>query len=69
MKTLKEIREANHFSQVEFAEYLGMSRRSYQMKETGELPLTQNEIIKAAKLNKGTIRVLGEDGYYDIKVI
>ena len=68
MKTIKEIRIAKGLSQEEFARYLGISYRSLQGREIGQQNYSFLEIVKAAKLNGGSIRLETEEGNVEVLV-
>ncbi len=71
-KKVEEIRKESGMSQIEFAELLGDSRRTYLNRITGIQPYwTIDELIKAAEFNKGkvTVEVMGKTYNITIKEI
>lgn len=56
-------------NQTDFAEALGMSKRTYIYRTNGEQPIwTLDELIKASKFNKGQISVERDGTIYNITI-
>ena len=68
-KTIEEIREDNELSQVDFAQALGMSRRTYLNRLSGDAPdYLVKEVVEASKYNKGKVKVKVGSEEYEIEV-
>lgn len=67
-KEIDEIRKDANMSQDKFAEFLEISKRTYNYRLTLDQARTLNDIIKASSLNKGKIRVKTKEGDYEIAI-
>lgn len=68
MKTIEEIRAGLGMSQKAFAEAIGLSLRAYCYRITGEREWTSRELIAIAKMNNGEVRIVTEEGTFDISI-
>ncbi len=55
---IRDLREDNHLTQLDVANYLNMSRAAYNHYELGRTNLTEDIIIKLAKLYHTTPNVI-----------
>ena len=67
-KTMEEIRKAAGMNQTDFANALGISRRTYAFRLTGEQPWLLHEIMKAADLNDGEVAIEMEGRVLNITI-
>lgn len=67
-KTIEEIRVSTGMNQSQFAKEIGLPRRTYLARLSGDQPRWRlEELIKASNHNKGCISVSIEGKLYDIQ--
>lgn len=68
-KTIEEVRQANGFSQITWAQLIGSTFRTYQARLQGSQPEWRlSEVIKAAEYNNGYIVIPTPTGAYKVKI-
>lgn len=67
-KTIEEIRKDSGMNQTDFAQLLGVTRRTYAFRLTGEQPWLFREIMTAAKLNGGEVAIELDGDVINIKI-
>lgn len=68
-KTIEEVRQANGFSQIVWADLIGSTFRTYQGRLQGVQPEWRlSELIKASEYNDGYIIVPTPNGKYKVHV-
>jgi transcriptional regulator with XRE-family HTH domain len=67
-KTMEEIRKAAGMNQTDFANALGISRRTYAFRLIGDQPWLLHEVVKAAELNEGEVAIETEGRVLNISI-